>query len=185
MTSETINIESTHDNITETDIDFTETNDTDLDTQDITENETMVTKRSDKCKNSFTSFVQTNSFKNCSQASSFLQTHCSASVDVKSKIKNDYVDINQDTDQDYNGTDINFFQFHGEAIENLSHNLTSYSKDEDCCDVMDAVKILRIMLAFIKDDMDIISEISVKKSKSGWDYKLNSKTISMKNCSPS
>ena len=36
------------------------------------------------------------------------------------------------------------------------------------------------MLTFIKDDMDIINEISVKKSKSGWDYKLNNKTISMK-----
>ena len=182
MTPKTIDLKNNHDNITVTETDYSETdgkvqdsNDTDsTETNDITQDTTN--KNSDKCENNFTTIVTNKSFQNCSQASSFLQTHCSASVNVKSKTNEDKADIHGH----HNGTDMKFFQFHGETLENLSHNLTSYTKDEDCCDVMDAVKILRVMLAFIKDDMDIINEISVKKRKFGWDYKLNNKTVSMK-----
>ena len=186
MTPKTIDLEKNHDNITVTEKDYSESNDKDqdsndtdsIDTNDITQDTTE--KTSDKCENNFTTIVNSKSFQNCSQASSFLQTHCPTSVDVKSKTNEDKAVTNQDINGHYNGTDMKFFQFHGETLENLSHNLTSYTKDEDCCDVMDAVKILRVMLAFIKDDTDIINEISVKKSKFGWDYKLNNKTVSMK-----
>merc|ERR1711862_461076 len=156
-------------NITVTEKDYSESNDKDqdsndtdsIDTNDITQDTTE--KTSDKCENNFTTIVNSKSFQNCSQASSFLQTHCPTSVDVKSKKNEDKAVTNQDINGHYNRTDMKFFQFHGETIENLSHNLTGYTKDEDCCDVMDAVKMLRVMLAFIKDDTDIINEISVKK----------------------
>ena len=119
MTPKTIDLEKNHDNITVTEKDYSESNDKDqdsndtdsIDTNDITQDTTE--KTSDKCENNFTTIVNSKSFQNCSQASSFLQTHCPTSVDVKSKTNEDKAVTNQDINGHYNGTDMKFFQFHG------------------------------------------------------------------------